>query len=283
MTMVRILSTPFSLQKGGNDPTEYEDAYYPAACGLHAAGRLSFAVADGATEALLSAQWANLLVKLYKRRWQDLAEAPQWLARAYKDWVRLKEDYVRRRDVEGRPIQWYEEPGLEAGAFATLLGVTFTSPVVNNSTEQSEQAEEQEPTPSTVEGGGTFEAVALGDSCLFQVREGALILQFPFTYSSEFNNRPLLISSNPARNGRIAETLRSVRGDFRPGDRFYLMTDALAAWVMRQNEADHTPWPLVEALGTDAPVQSPAEWITTLRETGQIRNDDVTCVRLQVM
>ena len=128
-----------------------------------------------------------------------------------------------------------------------------------------------------------FEAVALGDSCLFQIRDGTLILQFPLTYSSEFNNRPLLISSNPARNSRVLENFKFVRGEWRTGDQFYLITDALAAWSIREAEAGRAPWSFFKGLGTDAQAEPFAEWIAALRRTGQIRNDDVTCVRLQVM
>ncbi|MGB8644474.1 MAG: protein phosphatase 2C domain-containing protein [Anaerolineae bacterium] len=255
--MNRILLTPFWLPKGGNAAAEYEDAFFPIAGAVHAGECLRFAVADGATEGMLSGQWANLLVKLFKRHWQDMDTAAPWLAHAYRDWTRLKEDYIRRRNAEGHPIQWYEEPGLEAGAFSTLLGVTFQE--------------------------ATFEAIALGDSCLFQVRDDAPILQFPFSQSSEFNNRPVLLSSNPARNGRVQEYLRSVRGNFSSGDRFYLMTDALAAWSMRELEAERAPWSTLDQMGAERQAQPLSEWITTLRQTGQIRNDDVTCVRLQVM
>ncbi len=304
--MVRILSTAFFLQKGGNEPTEYEDSFYPAACGEHAAGRLSYAVADGATEGMLSSNWATLLVKLYKRRWLGLEAADDWLAHAYRDWQQFKTDYVRRREAEGHPIQWYEEPGLEAGAFSTILGVTFRSAESLNESENFKSPEEvvspvimtdttQPMTPEAptgevelqsrpaILGGNIFETVALGDTCLFQIRDGIPVLQFPLKLSGEFNNRPLLISSNPTRNNQVLANFKSVRGEWRTGDQFYLMTDALASWSMREAEAGRAPWSLLQGLGTDAQAEPFAEWIATLRRTGQIRNDDVTCVRLQVM
>ncbi len=259
--MPRVLSTPLWLQKAGNAPKEYEDAFQPAKRGEYGGVRLRFAVADGATEGMLSGLWAQLLTLSFKRHWRQPDQTARWLARAYQDWVRVKQEYIQRRETQNRPIQWYEEPGLEVGAFSTLLGVTLTG-------FQSGHV-------------GVFEAMALGDSCLFQIRKGELILQFPFQHSDEFNNRPLLLSSNPAHNRQVLETIKSTRGRFRAGDRFYLLTDALAAWFMREDESGNRPWRVLETL--DADTQAFAEWIDRLRQNRQIRNDDVTCLRLEVI
>ncbi len=259
--MPRILSTPLWLQKAGNAPEEYEDAFQPAKCGEVVGVRLRFAVADGATEGMLSGLWAQLLTQAFKRHWRQRDHASRWIARAYQDWVQVKQEYIARREAQNRPIQWYEEPGLEAGAFATLLGITLTGFQTGHT--------------------GLFEVIALGDSCVFQVRKEELVLQFPFKHSDEFNNRPLLLSSNPARNRRVLENLKSARGRFKAGDRFYLLTDALAAWFMRELESGNKPWKMLENSNVDA--QAFAEWIETLRRDRQIRNDDVTCLRLKVI
>ena len=256
---MRVISTPLWLQKAGNEPGEYEDAFQPVASAEYEGDYLRFAVADGATEAMLSGMWAGLLVKLYRRHWQDPECLTPWLERAYTDWARLKREYINRRTAQKNPIRWYEEPGLDAGAFSTLLGLTLRR--------------------SRENGRGTFQAVALGDSCLVQIRAGELLLTFPFVDSGEFNDRPLLLSSNPERNRTALEHLRITRGDFSSGDCFYLMTDALAAWFMRECETGHEPWLDIQQL---APERF-GEWIMGQREARQLRNDDVTCLCLSVI
>ncbi len=261
--MLRVVSTVLWAQKAGNEPGEYEDAFHPIACGEFAGEELRFAVADGATEGMLSGRWAAMLCKLYRRRWLDLDTAPLWLDRAYNDWVRDKRDYLRRRAAANRPLQWYEEPGLAAGAFSTLLGLTL------------KQAEG--------EAEGAFEALALGDTCLFHLSEGELALQFPLGESSAFDDRPLLVSSNPARNRELPDRFMLAGGSLRRGDRFYLVTDALAAWFMRESEAGNAPWESLDALNEGKEDDSFRRWIAGLRESQQIRNDDVTCLRVCVL
>jgi len=58
----------------------------------------------------------------------------------------------------GVPIQWFEEPGLAKGAHATIIAVEFLDG-------------EDETLP-------LWRAVAVGDSCLFQVRKERLCFAF---------------------------------------------------------------------------------------------------------
>jgi hypothetical protein len=55
------------------------------------------------------------------------------------------------------------------------------------------------------------------------------------------------------------------------------MTDALAKWFLEQVEVCGRPWQELDGL-LQAPTPQPAfeEWVTTLRDAGRLRNDDVT-------
>jgi hypothetical protein len=68
------------------------------------------------------------------------------------------------------------------------------------------------------------------------------------------------------------------RGDWRPGDRFLLMTDALAHWFLRRHEAAQQPWhDLARAAGAAF-----ADWVEDCRERDGLRNDDVTLVTIDL-
>ena len=66
------------------------------------------------------------------------------------------------------------------------------------------------------------------------------------------------------------------RGRWRPGDRFLLMTDALAQWFLRRNEQGERPAAeIAELLGAADPAAAFADWIERMRAQ-DLRNDDVT-------
>jgi hypothetical protein len=249
------------LPKAGNRADECEDALHPAAGGVRAGGRLRFAVADGASESLLSGPWAALLTRLYGRRaiGDGLAD---WLALAYARWARWLRRYLRARERRGRPIQWFEEPGLEAGAFAALLGLTLR-----------ETAEAEV---------GDWEALALGDSCLFQARAGELVTGFPAVTSADLGSRPLLLGSRPARNARALDAIATARGCWRVGDRFYLMTDALAHWWLREHEAGRAPWAQLDRQCGPRRSRSFPRWVETRRRRRELRNDDIALLRIEI-
>jgi len=252
---------PLRVQKGGNAEGEYEDAFHPPGNGKVEGAALRFAIADGASEGMLSGAWARILVELHCRFEWAGSSLEQFLERAYQDWRSFKSEYLRDRKERNHPVQWYEEPGLQEGAFSTLLGLTLTG-------SSNDQA-------------GQWTAFAVGDSCLFHVRGSTLVEKFPVERSSDFNSRPVLIASNPARNGQAISAIRRVSGTFGSGDAFYLMTDALAQWSLKEDEEGKNPWALLRALDTgDAPAFE--VWIDGLRRTKELRNDDVTVIRIDL-
>jgi hypothetical protein len=257
--MIRAITISVTECKAGNRPEENDDAFFPEQICESAKDVLRFAVSDGATEAMLSSGWAQILAKNLVRHWPDPERLGSWLDDVYRDWARYANNYKRQRDVQQRPIQWYEEPGFEAGAFATLIGISLFASVPGRP--------------------GRFEVAGVGDSCIFLVREGALLFGFPLLSADEFNNRPVLLASNYARKGQALEQFQFARDDLFISDRLYLMTDALAAWFLREREAGHAPWLELDRFGNRA---SFSLWIKQLREAKHIRNDDVTLTSIKV-
>lgn len=255
---MRIESETRWLPKRGNTVSEYEDAFYPKEAPKGREGCLRFAVSDGASESMLSGPWAEILVKTFCRSNVPVTKASARgiigrASMAYEAWLK---DYLRRRERSERPVQWYEEPGLQAGAFATLLGLSLVTGASGD--------------------GFRWEAVCLGDSCLFHVREDRLITSFAMTRSSDFSQRPVLLSTNPAKNRLALGKLKVTSGTYHPGDVFYLMTDALAAWFLREHERCDAPWTLLDALDFE-------DLVTGLRQEGLMRNDDVTMTSIRVV
>lgn len=229
----------FGLPKRGNAPEEYEDAF----AGDAAAGR--FAVADGASESAFAGPWARLLVEEFVRTPGSWAA---WLPALRECWA---------AEVGGRPMAWYEEAKFQEGAFATLLAVQLGRPAG--------------------EGRPAWEAWAVGDSCLFHLREGRLLRAFPLDRSADFGTAPALVCSRPPAPQTRRPRRNSALGEWQPGDRLLLATDALAQWFLQQVEADRSPWEEVGRLETDAAF---ADWVGRLRDHEGMRNDDVTLVSI---
>ena len=248
----------FWLPKAGNSSEEYEDAslvVYPQRMGE--AGRLTAraVVCDGASESAFAREWANVLAEAFVSRPLDICGLTEdymcdWLALAQEDW---------HVGVPWDRIPWHGEAKARAGAFATLLGLTFAvapgrSPGLN------------------------WQALAVGDSCLFVIRAGRLSQCFPLEDAAEFDNNPALVCSNPDSVGKLWASVRRTGGKCLPGDSFILASDAIACWLLDRDAESEMPWNTLLAL--DASVW-PA-WVEEQRSAGLMRNDDTTLVIIRV-
>ena len=239
------------LPKRGNSDEELEDAYAVSAVD----GR--FAVADGATEAVCSDIWARLLVTEFIAAPVQTPE--QWtdsLARMRQAWW---------SDVRQRTLPWYAEHKLEQGAAATFV-VLHVHPT------------------------GDWAAVAVGDSCLFHLRGDTLLRAFPLESSHDFNNRPPLVRSClsppelPQQQSPAHELpLPQIIGSWELGDRFLLMTDALAQWFLQGVEQQAPVLDSVRRLVAVADDRQRLETeINELRVGQHLRNDDVTLLVVEM-
>jgi hypothetical protein len=237
----------FSLHKEGNAADEYEDAF----ASNPKSGR--FAVADGASESSFAGSWAKLLVEgfvaLRGRTSMD------WIAPLQQRWA---------AGVDHLELNWYAEEKRQQGAFATFLGLWFKKP-----------QEEKE---------ARWKVLAVGDCCVFQVREDRLMVAFPVKKSTDFGNRPTLVGSRSLRNG--SDPLAAAQhklGRWKPGDRFFLMTDALAEWFLKRHEEQRKPWEsLLRRLDEPKSIVALTGYVEQLRRQRELNNDDVTLLVVEL-
>src|SRR5262245_31129956 len=307
---MQVVAKAYWLPKKGHEEAEYEDAFAPDSITLET-DLFRCAIADGATEASFSKQWARTLV----RAWESGSlTKEQFVA----DVGRLQENW-RRGFTEVRTrgkLSWYAEQKAEFGAFAALVGFVLHHDRQEAAGAQTvdselqlddhakpapgaEQAPGADPAPSEPEDAPAeqaqvpetapqvevpwWEAIAVGDCNLFQVRAGVLLTAFPLTESRQFNGGPFLVPTRGTAGNDLLRHTRVAHGDWQPNDTFYLMTDALAAWFLRCCEAGQQPWDVLEqVLGTADPQESFASFLRGLREEKLLHNDDVTLLVIHV-
>ena len=213
----------FRVPRRGHRVEECEDAFAVAV------ERGRFAVADGAGESAYSGLWARMLAEEFVRGGEEQSPWPGWIVPLQQRWA----DAVRL-PPGAEPLPWYLEERFNDGAFATFLGVVVDE--------------------------GNWQALAVGDSCLFHIRDGAMRLAFPLTHSGQFGNSPWLIGSRTATDEVPLRRGLRASGDHQPGDRLLLMTDALLRWFLHAVEVGQQPWLLLEPLfgQNDDPF---AEWV----------------------
>lgn len=255
---MRSVVSPFWLPRHGSPVEQYEDAFCPRRTGVRRGPRLRVAVADGASESMLSGLWAELLVRSWCRaQRRGMADVVEFAMSAWHEALRC---YLESRRVARRPIEWFEEPGLDRGAHATVLGVEFDW---------------------SAEHGLTWQAESLGDSCLFQVRGDELVASFPLQDASSFGNAPKLVPTQSKQLDLVVASLERASGTCQDGDVMFLTTDALAAWFLATASAGGAPWRELTAIGA-GDTDGFAAWTLRQRDAGLMRNDDVTVLRVEV-
>ena len=117
---------------------------------------------------------------------------------------------------------------------------------------------------------------------ILHLRAGRLEQSFPMKRSEDFGNRPQLLRSRA--QGANESSIRPVQthGRWQPGDRFLLMTDALAHWFLLRSEQGKDPLAAIRGLlAAKSPAAVFAAWIEKLRQS-VLRNDDVTLIVVDV-
>lgn len=233
----------FSVQKAGNAIAECEDIWK---C-VKRNPMMSIALSDGATEASFTREWAGALVTAFTDRqlpWQEIYDcATTWLLPLQATW----QQWLGQQD-----LSWFAKRKAGEGAFATFVSLEVFSDL-------------------------SWKSLAVGDSCLFVVRDRILQKSFPLQNSHEFNNRPRLIGTNiKAANINISQ----IHGVAQNDDHFYLATDAIACWIFKQLEANQDPWVKLDQIKTQDLF---AKWVNELRDRHEIANDDTTllCLKIQ--
>jgi hypothetical protein len=255
---MRVSAQALWLPKAGNTPGEYEDACWPQEASLaKETARFRCAVADGATETSFSGLWANQLVRAYCRR-ASVKQFVESLPRLRQDW---------QRQVSAKPLPWYAEEKARSGAFAAFLGLTVRRAAPNRKYP------------------ALWEAVAIGDCCVFQVRAGQLRKAFPLERSEQFNSRPYLLGTRDTNEARLHENITMIKEGCENGDSFYLMSDALACCFLSYHEQGVASFACLEELCDPAVFAGFVQEIRARRDAeGRpwLRNDDVTLLHVSL-
>jgi hypothetical protein len=237
----------FSVQKAGNAIAECEDIWHFVKPIIKRNPMVSIALSDGATESSFAREWAKELVTAFVNRDLPRQEvydcAATWLLPLQTTWQQW---------LAHQNLSWFAKRKAGEGAFATFVSLEVFADL-------------------------SWKSLAVGDSCLFVVRDRNLQKSFPLQNSHEFNNRPKLIGTNvKAANIHVSQ----IHGDAKFGDRFYLTTDAIACWIFKQLEANQDPWLKLDKISSDDLF---ANWVTELRDRHEIANDDTTllCLKIQ--
>jgi hypothetical protein len=226
----------WSRPKRGHSDTEYEDAV----AGRPDLGR--FAIADGASESAFAGDWARCLVASFVA-----PPEPDPMSLAWFDTARE----CLLSTLQHRQLPWYLEEQIQQGAFATFLGLDLRP--------RDDRTWE-------------WHACAVGDCCLFHLRDHDLLQAFPLEHSSEFHQRPELVDSSQFQ----LPPLQRCHGQAHVGDVFLLATDALAQWLLHRQERRQPLWSQwIDAASSGALPHIP-------ESSDGLRNDDLTVVCVSI-
>lgn len=244
---MRVDVQQFLLSKSGTELSECEDAI-----GVNR-DALRFALADGATEAFDAQSWARRLAE----RWVE-DEPPALSVETFRVWVAGQGEWLQS-NWHSRTLSWYAEEKARRGSFAAFVGVQF------------------ELRPEAAR----WRAIALGDSCLIQLRDGIVCNALPISDYESFTATPLLVSSQAASQAALAQAIvRS--GSIAAGDLFLLLSDAAAAWYLKlstEREPLREQFDFLLATGQNDKL---AQLFEDERRAQRIKDDDVAILRIAI-
>jgi len=236
------------LVKDGNTNDEYEDSFAPKFIGIKETKQFNVSVTDGASESSFASDWAKMLARSYaKTPFNDIDSLSNIIRNLSSRWFSV---HSRTK------YPWYVEEKINKGAFSAFLGLSL----IKNS----------------------YSAIAIGDCCLFQVRDNKLVKSFPITEVESFGNTPFLISSNLVNNNHIWDNVRTLSSSFISGDIFILASDAFSQWFLYENIQGNEPWETIFNMFSDGKSIF-EEWIISKRKNNEIKNDDITVYLIKVL
>ncbi len=234
-----------AVPKSSYTPDEAEDSWASDTSARTAA------LSDGASSSFMAREWAQVLTSSYVAAPldQERAGLRPWLVAATQRWS---------DDCSDGAGQWWVGESVQRGSHATLVGLRLT------------------PTSH----GGTWDAAAVGDSCLVHLGPSQdsyrRIVAFPIDRPDGFDRHPDLLSTI---NGSEVDVpvLRRASGEYRDGDVFLLLSDAIAEWALAQETQVERVWDHLLAM-------EPADFTAFVdreRTTGALHDDDTTVVRIR--
>ncbi len=149
--------------------------------------------------------------------------------------------------TQGGELAWWAQEGLRRGGFATLLVVRI----------------------GKASQGRAWQAIAVGDSCVFHARKSGagwqLLRAFPLESAEAFGSHPMLLSSvSPSPS----EGIELAGGRLAPGDVLLAATDAVSEWLLADDRR--------LSFAVEAPIAEVAEAVREARtepSDGERRRD----------
>jgi hypothetical protein len=276
---MRFESRTLWLSKDIECPQFYEDAF------ALDAERGVAAIADGVAAGMFSGLWARLLTErtvAQPPNLDDGGEFQAWLAGERAAWA---------GQIDFSKLTWFQREKLKQanGAASTLLWLTLTTPGGTAGPPDSEPggtaglpgSEDDTVAQANrdIVEGYRLQSIAIGDCCLFHLRDGQTLRSFPMECAADFGLNPGQLGSIDESKDHLLE-FKIIEDDCFPGDLLVLCTDALAHWALERWEAGE---PVAWENYWDMPAEAWQEEITALRQGSRMRYDDTTLVLLRVV
>jgi Protein phosphatase 2C len=213
-----------------------------------------FAVADGATEAFASQSWARQLAV----HWTE-SDCEALTPEDFRSWVAnegqaLHDSWSRLR------FSWYAEEKARGGSFAAFVGVQIN-----------------------LEGfAPRWRAIALGDSCIIELKGRQIVQALPISESASFNATPQLVPSQSSMLDAAFQHVVLGSGMIESGTSLLLLSDAVAAWYLRLVENDDQVRRSFDKLLDEKQDSKLAELFAQERQRKRIRDDDIAIIKIDV-
>ncbi|MEG4287049.1 protein phosphatase 2C domain-containing protein [Microcoleus sp. A006_D1] len=243
----------FTMPKVGEQETDIQDV-----C-CWSTDRSLAAIADGASTSLWPREWANFLVEHFCHHNQDSIAS---IHERWEEWLRPLQEKWRQHSLKIKKdptIPWYAQGSKDKDhGSATFVGLKLRPP--------NEAGEK------------IWEALAVGDSCLFQIKPNSdELVAFLLNKSEQFTTVTNCFHSLPEYKSYPP----AFRNDlYEEGDIFLLATDALAEWIIKDCENRTDRWKKLISVATQ---EEFTNFINQLRDDRLIKNDDTTLLRLKVV
>lgn len=195
-----------TIAKEDASPKECEDAML--------LGKRIFCVADGAGGASYSREWARSLCWRSSQQPPPILDGEQREAQALTDWLAPARKYWHDLvpwSLIDRPISMKKTKN---GAGSTFAALEFTETIQTK--------------PYI---GWPFRCWAIGDSCIFQLRESKCLWSRPIASGDDFDFIPPMLHSCKETEMNITKNWHQWNDIAYPGDIILLATDAFAEFI----------------------------------------------------
>ena len=199
------------VAKPDESGADYEDSFASSDAGCTLEDQpLRIAVADGAARSWKGGRWARILASASVEVKPDDDGIDPILHIAGARWDEWRSRHIAQRENDGRPLKWPESDIFQEGPAATLLRLSVLP---------------RTPNPA-------WRAVAIGDCNLFLVRNGEIVVAWPYDDIDRMPYSPSAVVPD-CDVTELADMALEVGGELKSDDVFVLMTDALTRWSLR--------------------------------------------------